>query len=80
LKRGLALEQIKEIAMTTKVFVLSMNCDNDAYHGEALAESVADNLVQIAEEVAQGSQRGHVRDFNGNIVGKYFFAESQNNT
>jgi hypothetical protein len=66
--------------MNTKIFVLSMNCDNDAYEGDSLQESVADNLVQVAEEIAQGSQRGHVRDFNGNIVGKYFFAETQNNT
>lgn len=66
--------------MTNKIFVISMNCDNDAYHGEALAESVADNLVQIAEQIATGSTRGHIFDYNGNIVGKYFFAESQNNT
>ena len=57
-----------------------MNCDNDAYQGDSLEESVADNLVQVAEEVAKGSQRGHVFDFNGNIVGKYFFANSENNT
>jgi peptidoglycan hydrolase-like amidase len=66
--------------MSNKVFVLSMNCDNDAYAGDSLEESVADNIVQVAEAVAQGSTRGHIYDYNGNIVGKYFFAESQNNT
>lgn len=66
--------------MSNLVFVLSMNCDNDAYAGDSLEESVADNIVAVAEEVAQGSKRGHIRDYNGNIVGKYFFAESQNNT
>jgi hypothetical protein len=60
--------------MTTKVFVVSISCDNAAYDGLALEESVADNLVQIAEQVATGSTQGHVRDYNGNIVGKYFFA------
>ena len=60
--------------MTTKIFVVSISCDNDAYQGSALEESVADNLVQIAEQVATGSMQGHVRDYNGNIVGKYFFA------
>lgn len=58
-----------------KVFVVSMNCDNDAYAGDSLEESVADNLVQIAEQIATGATQGHVRDYNGNIVGKYFFAE-----
>ena len=62
--------------MTTKVFVLSMNCDNDAYAGDALEESVADNIVQVAEEIARGSTQGHVRDYNGNIVGKYFFTNA----
>ncbi len=57
-----------------KIFVVSINCENDAYDGSGLEESVADNLVQIAEQVAAGSTQGHVRDYNGNIVGKYFFA------
>lgn len=62
--------------MTTRIFVLSLNCDNHAYEGDAMEESVADNLVQVAEQVAAGSTQGHVRDYNGNIVGKYFFAQT----
>ena len=62
--------------MTTKVFVVSMNCDNAAYEGEGCAESVAANLIQIAQELLADSTQGYVHDYNGNIVGKYFFAES----
>ena len=62
--------------MTTKVFVVSINCDNAAYEGAQLEESVAQNLFRISEDILAGSTQGHVWDYNGNIVGKYFFAEA----
>lgn len=62
--------------MTTKVFVISLNCDNAAYEGESCAESVAENLREVADKILQGSESGHVQDYNGNIVGKYFFAKA----
>ena len=62
--------------MTTKVFVVSINCDNAAYEGEACAESVAANLIQIAQELLADSTQGHVHDYNGKIVGKYFLTET----
>ena len=62
--------------MTTKVFVVSINCDNAAYADGACEESVAANLIKIAQDILADSTQGHVWDYNGNIVGKYFFAES----
>ena len=62
--------------MTIKLFVVSINCDNAAYADEGLEESLADNLAHIAEQVAGGSTQGNVRDYNGNVVGKYFFADA----
>jgi hypothetical protein len=60
----------------TKIFVVSITCDNAAYADEGLEESLGDNLVHIAEQVASGSTQGNVRDYNGNVVGKYFFADA----
>ena len=60
--------------MTTKVFVVSINCDNAAYEGDGLEEAVAANLARISHDILTGSTQGHVWDYNGNIVGKYFFA------
>jgi hypothetical protein len=62
--------------MTTKVFIVSITCDNAAYEGNGLEEHLADNLVQIAEQVAGGLTQGIVRDYNENAVGKYFFVDS----
>jgi len=62
--------------MTTKVFVVSINCDNAAYEDEECAQSVAANLTRIAYDLKEGSTQGHVWDYNGNIVGKYFFAKT----
>jgi len=59
-----------------KVFVVSINCDNAAYEGEGCAESVAANLMRVAQDILADSTQGHVWDYNGNIVGKYFFAEA----
>lgn len=59
--------------MITKVFIVSITCDNAAYEGNGLEEHLADNLVHIAEQVAGGSTEGIVRDYNGNKVGKYFY-------
>lgn len=59
-----------------KVFVISMNCDNDAYEGDGCAEAVAANLHEIADKLCMGIDQGHVHDYNGNIVGKYFFANA----
>lgn len=57
-----------------KIFVVSINCDNDAYEGDGLEEAVAANLARISHDILTGSTQGHVWDYNGNIVGKYFFA------
>lgn len=62
--------------MTTKLFVVSINCDNAAYADDGLEEQLADNLAHIAEQIAGGSTQGNVRDYNGNTVGKYFFADA----
>ena len=59
--------------MTTRTFVVSIACDNSAYDGDALAESVAQNLFHISEDILHGETCGDVRDYNGNVVGKYFF-------
>jgi stress response protein SCP2 len=59
----------------SKIFVVSINCDNVAFEGDGCDEQIAVNLQQIAEHVATGSTQGTVRDYNGNTVGKYFFAE-----
>ena len=62
--------------MTIKIFMVSINCDNAAYEGEGCEEAVAANLARISHDILTGSQGGHVWDYNGNIVGKYFFAEA----
>jgi hypothetical protein len=56
-----------------KTFVITINCDNAAYHGGELEDSLADNLQQIAEQLFWGKREGLVQDYNGNTVGKYFF-------
>ena len=61
--------------MTTN-FVISINCDNAAYHGGELEDSLAQNLQDIAAEIFLGNKEGIVRDYNGNTVGKYFFTKS----
>ena len=62
--------------MTIKIFMVSISCDNAAYDADELEDSVAENLQTIADEILLGNKQGHVRDYNGNIVGKYFFAET----
>lgn len=62
--------------MTTKVFVVSINCDNAAYDAGQLEESLAQNLQEIADKLLLGYPQGHVHDYNGNIVGKYFLANA----
>ena len=53
--------------------VISINCRNAAYEGDQRAESLVENLSAIAEDLIEGKERGVVRDYNGNVVGKYFF-------
>lgn len=62
--------------MTTKVFVVSINCDNAAYADDGCEESVAENLREIADKILLGNTQGNVQDYNGNTVGKYFFAKA----
>ena len=53
--------------------VISINCRNAAYEGDQRAESLVENLSAIAEDLMEGKERGVVRDYNGNVVGNYFF-------
>ena len=56
-----------------KNFVIIINCDNAAYQGEELQDSLAQNLQEIADKLMLGYPQGFVQDYNGNAVGKYYF-------
>jgi hypothetical protein len=56
-----------------KTFVITINCDNAAYHGGELEDSLVANLQEIADKLLLGYPQGVVQDYNGNTVGKYFF-------
>jgi hypothetical protein len=53
-------------------FVLTFDCDNDAFAGDAESEVMA-ILNRIRNAVAEGRRTGTVFDTNGNRIGEYAF-------
>jgi len=62
-------------------FVLSMNCNNDAFFGDACENEVVRILQDVRERIMTGdavSNQDYILfDLNGNTVGKAYFEEQQ---
>lgn len=58
-------------------FIIEIDCDNAA-HQDGLTEALATNLQAVADNLAEHKFSGYLRDYNGNVVGRYYFAKGVN--
>jgi hypothetical protein len=56
-------------------FTLSINCDGDAFTGEALTNEVARLLQTTAVHLTEGLHSADLSDTDGNVVGEYKLTE-----